>query len=392
MPISCSARAWNVASRRSRFDESSSRRSRQSASRCRVVTCSLPSVSTPKRVTLVRHGQSTWNEEGRIQGSSDLSVLTSKGEAQAERTRQMLTGESFDVGFRSPLKRASRTAEVIWGARDPALVDLWVLREIDLYSFQGLFKQEGKSKFGSNYAAWKADPANFEIDGHFPVRELWERGAECWKEVLSAEGEDILVVAHNAVIQAMTANALGLAPEYFRRLEQSNCGLTSFAFETGGGVQLLKLNQTPAPPVTGKVNDATKRAVFICASTGDGTDDESTATSVAAALRDVTVAHALHGGDPASAALATEVATASGGDAPLEISSQDIQSLLGEGTTTVFASAGTIASFAARALGTDAGFASKLRLTRGGITVVEFQNGAEASVACVNYTAHLSGS
>ena len=158
----------------------------------------------------MRHGQSTWNEEGRIQGSSDFSVLTSKGEAQAETTRQMLEGESFDVGFRSPLKRASRTAEVIWGAREPPLVDSWVLREIDLYSLQGSLKQEGKVKFGANYAAWKADPANFEIDGHFPVRELWERGAECWEEVLRAEGEDILVVAHNAVIQAMTANALGL--------------------------------------------------------------------------------------------------------------------------------------------------------------------------------------
>jgi probable phosphoglycerate mutase len=43
-----------------------------------------------KRVTLVRHGQSTWNEEGRLQGSSDFSVLTPKGEAQAEITREML--------------------------------------------------------------------------------------------------------------------------------------------------------------------------------------------------------------------------------------------------------------------------------------------------------------
>lgn len=52
-----------------------------------------------KRVVLVRHGQSTWNEEGRIQGSSDYSVLTSKGESQAETSRQMLLSDSFDVCF-----------------------------------------------------------------------------------------------------------------------------------------------------------------------------------------------------------------------------------------------------------------------------------------------------
>lgn len=52
-----------------------------------------------KRVVLVRHGQSTWNEEGRIQGSSDFSILTSKGESQAETSRQMLLSDSFDVCF-----------------------------------------------------------------------------------------------------------------------------------------------------------------------------------------------------------------------------------------------------------------------------------------------------
>ena len=382
------ARVSYVASRRKRFDESSSRQSAPRARGCRGAVCALPSVSTPKRVTLVRHGQSTWNEEGRIQGSSDFSVLTSKGEAQAETTRQMLEGESFDVGFRSPLKRASRTAEVIWGAREPPLVDSWVLREIDLYSFQGLLKQEGKSKFGANYAAWKADPANFEIDGHFPVRELWERGAECWEEVLRAEGKDILVVAHNAVIQAMTANALGLPPEYFRRLEQSNCGLTAFAFAPGGAVELLKLNQTPAPPVRGK-DETAKRVVFVCASTEGQTSDDD-ATSVVDVLRVVTITRALHDGDAASAALATKVSTKSGGDAPSAISSDELENALGEGTSAVFASAGTIANFVARALGTEAGLASKLCLTRGGITVVEFAGEGPVCLACLNYSAHLS--
>jgi probable phosphoglycerate mutase len=339
-------------------------------------------------VTLVRHGQSTWNAEGRIQGSSDFSVLTSKGEAQAEKTRQMLEGETFDFGFRSPLKRASQTAEVIWGTRDPPLVDMWLLREIDLYSFQGLLKQAGKSKFGSNYVAWKADPANFEIDGHFPVRELWERGAKCWEEVLRADGEDILVVAHNAVIQAMIANALGLPPEYFRRLEQSNCGLTAFAFEPAGGVELLKLNQTPAPPIQGK-DDNTKRAVFICASTKQDDVNESAASAIAVVLRDVTIERALHDGDSASAALAMEVSAVSGSDAPSSISSNEIENALGEGTSVVFASADVIAGFFARALGTDDGFATKLRLTHGGITVMEFSNEGVARIACVNFSAHL---
>ena len=59
-------------------------------------------VDSEKRVTLVRHGQSTWNEEGRIQGSSDLSVLTAKGEAQAETTRRCCLGNTSTSGFEAP--------------------------------------------------------------------------------------------------------------------------------------------------------------------------------------------------------------------------------------------------------------------------------------------------
>lgn len=59
----------------------------------------LPAIKVAKRVVLVRHGQSSWNAEGRIQGSSDFAVLTEKGEAQAETSRQMLIDDSFDVCF-----------------------------------------------------------------------------------------------------------------------------------------------------------------------------------------------------------------------------------------------------------------------------------------------------
>lgn len=63
----------------------------------------LPSVNASKRVVLVRHGQSTWNAEGRIQGSSDDSVLTEFGEAQAHTTREMVTRKALLVWNHSGL-------------------------------------------------------------------------------------------------------------------------------------------------------------------------------------------------------------------------------------------------------------------------------------------------
>lgn len=233
----------------------------------------LPSIPAAKRVVLVRHGQSTWNAEGRIQGSSDFAILTAKGESQAETSRQMLLADSFDVCFYSPLARAKRTAEIIWGDRTNPMIPIYDLREIDLYGFQGLMKNEGKERYGDAYKTWQVDAANFLIDGHYPVRELWARAQKCWEEILSQKGQSILVVAHNAVNQALVATATGLGPEYFRLLLQSNCGVSVLDFtprSSGDGapyVCLDRLNQTPSPPVAREQaggRKAAHRIILVC--------------------------------------------------------------------------------------------------------------------------------
>ncbi|XP_022958176.1 probable 2-carboxy-D-arabinitol-1-phosphatase [Cucurbita moschata] len=232
----------------------------------------LPPIKTSKRVVLVRHGQSTWNAEGRIQGSSNFSVLTKKGDAQAETSRQMLFDDAFDVCFSSPLVRSKRTAEIIWGDREEAILTDSELREIDLYSFQGLLKHEGKERFGAAYRQWQVDAANFNIDGHYPVRELWARARNCWDRILAHESRSILVVAHNAVNQALVATALGLGAEYFRVLLQSNCGVSVLDFtpQVEGGSPIIclnRLNQTPNSPVASGSSGgrkAAKRIVLVC--------------------------------------------------------------------------------------------------------------------------------
>lgn len=242
----------------------------------------FPSIRAAKRVVLVRHGQSTWNEEGRIQGSSDFSVLTAKGESQAETSRLMLIDDAFDICFSSPLTRSKRTAEIIWSARKEEIITDADLREIDLYSFQGLLKHEGKAKFGSAFRQWQIDAPNFNIDGHYPVRELWARARNCWTKILNHESKSVLVVAHNAVNQALVATAIGLGTEYFRILLQSNCGASVLDFTPrieGGSpnICLNRLNQTPNSPVAGSSagRKASKRIVLVCHGFSQGNSEAS---------------------------------------------------------------------------------------------------------------------
>lgn len=98
-----------------------------------------------KKVTLVRHGLSTWNEESRVQGSSNLSVLTETGVKQAERCREALTNIYFDKCFSSPISRAKSTAEVMWQGKEQELVFLDSLKEAHLFFLEGM--KNGLSPF-----------------------------------------------------------------------------------------------------------------------------------------------------------------------------------------------------------------------------------------------------
>lgn len=236
----------------------------------------LPTLSTPRRVVLVRHGQSTWNAEGRIQGCSDFAKLTKKGKEQAQTSAEMLREDRFDALFCSPLQRASETADIIWRDREQPKHVLPSLREVDLYSFQGLLKEDGKAKFGDEFVKWQKDAVNFSIDDHYPVRELWYRASLAWQDVLdeSRDYRSCLVVAHNAVNQALLATALGLDPIYFRRMLQSNAAISVLDFvgnnnvdgNIGGTkVTLDRLNQSPDPPFAGSGagRKARARLVFV---------------------------------------------------------------------------------------------------------------------------------
>lgn len=64
------------------------------------------------RLALVRHGQTDWNLERRIQGSSDIP-LNEAGRAQARSTSRLLAGRHWDAMFASPLSRAWETAQII---------------------------------------------------------------------------------------------------------------------------------------------------------------------------------------------------------------------------------------------------------------------------------------
>ncbi|KAF5474406.1 hypothetical protein F2P56_006307 [Juglans regia] len=202
------------------------------------------SISSSKKVTLVRHGLSSWNEESRVQGSSNLSILTETGVRQAERCRKALANMHFDQCFSSPISRAKSTAEVLWQGREEPLIFLDSLKEAHLFFLEGMKNVDAKERYPKEYTTWREDPANFYVNGVYPVRKLWGTAREAWREILLSPGESFLVVTHKSILRSLICTALGLPPERFRAIDVYNGGISVFNFNKRGEAMLQSLNMT----------------------------------------------------------------------------------------------------------------------------------------------------
>jgi probable phosphoglycerate mutase len=217
------------------------------------------------RVILVRHGQSTYNLESRIQGRLDASVLTEKGTADARQVGDALKGIKFDAAYCSPLKRAKGTAEIVLSSFDspPTLQPTEQLMEVHLPLWEGMLRQEVTDKFSSDYRCWKDTPHEFYMevsksDGqskHYPVLALFDQARQFWHELLASHAEQtILIVAHNGINRSLIATALAISPAYYHSIQQSNCGISILNFSSSqfsategikpGFVQLESMNLT----------------------------------------------------------------------------------------------------------------------------------------------------
>ncbi|MDZ7963002.1 MAG: histidine phosphatase family protein [Aulosira sp. DedQUE10] len=213
------------------------------------------------RVIIVRHGQSTYNTEKRIQGRTDVSRLTEKGQNDASKVGKALSNILFNAIYSSPLQRAKRTAEIIQSElaihTETSAVNQTSdqLLEIDLPLWAEMLTADVKQKFAPDYRIWKETPDKLRMlvndaEGsreHFPVLAVYEQARQFWQEILPHhQGETILIVGHNGINRALISTALGIPPSRYHSVQQSNCGITVLNFAGGldQPVQLESLNQT----------------------------------------------------------------------------------------------------------------------------------------------------
>lgn len=188
------------------------------------------------KIYLIRHGETDWNKEHRIQGQIDIP-LNEYGVRLAETTAEALNDVPFEAAFCSPLARARKTAEIIVGTRDIPLTPDPRLKEI------GFGDREGESI--KKIAEDPSDPIyNFlrkpdlyePTGGGESLQALYARSRAFLDEVITPLEQRyafVLIVAHSALIRSIVNPLAGYGRKDFWEIPMKNCNVSIVSLENG---------------------------------------------------------------------------------------------------------------------------------------------------------------
>ncbi len=176
---------------------------------------------------LVRHGETEWNAEGRIQGHTDIG-LSEIGTEQARSLEARLAGLNIDAAYSSDLKRTSETAKLALGERDVILNETPMLREYNKGAFEGMTLAEIKAQFPEEYPRYLEKDLDYAPEGGETARDVSARMAGIIGRIKSDHlNETVLVVSHGGVLRAAMVSLLGMPLEGNWSFVFGNCGLTT---------------------------------------------------------------------------------------------------------------------------------------------------------------------
>ena len=211
------------------------------------------------RLVLVRHGQSSFNERGLIQGRTDDSFLTDKGYEQASKAGMALSKINFDKIYSSPLIRAAETANTIQKSLDKKQTIVYDknLLEVDLGSWSGLSIDEIKNKYQEIYPIWKNDPENLILKrsddkkNYKPIQELFDQANNFINDILKIyldqDDINILIIGHNAILRCLILSLIGKPNKGFRKIRLENASFSILNLSKHNNsykTQIECLNQT----------------------------------------------------------------------------------------------------------------------------------------------------
>lgn len=183
------------------------------------------------RLILIRHGETLWNTERRMQGQLD-SPLTTRGLWQAQQLGARMQSLPFAALYSSDLPRAARTAQHIAEVTGHAIVTDERLRERHFGVFEGLTQQEMESHEPEAYLRFMSRDPQYAVPGGESPAGFFARCCAALEELAARHlGETIAIVTHGLVLDSAYRAATGLALDAHRPVPLVNASLNWFTFD-----------------------------------------------------------------------------------------------------------------------------------------------------------------
>jgi 2,3-bisphosphoglycerate-dependent phosphoglycerate mutase len=178
-------------------------------------TLSFAPAPCPAALWLVRHGESTWNVQGLVQGHNDDAELTARGAEQAATLAERFAGAGVGAVYASDLRRALQTANVVAKVAGVPVITDARLRERNLGVLEGTAHATVTPSVTGIDAGQVLDP-DARPQGGESVRDLYLRAAAFCDDLagwLEDRAGEVVVVAHGGTLRVLRAYLSGVPVE-----------------------------------------------------------------------------------------------------------------------------------------------------------------------------------
>jgi 2,3-bisphosphoglycerate-dependent phosphoglycerate mutase len=177
------------------------------------------------RLVAIRHGETDWNVDTRIQGQLDIG-LNANGRWQAQRLGQALADERIDAVYSSDLGRALDTARAVAQQAGLTVQTNTALRERAFGVFEGLTFAEIEQRFPDEALRWRQRDAGFGPQGGESLAAFYARAVEAVADLAARHrGQHIAVVTHGGVLDALYRAATRIALDAPRTWQVGNASI-----------------------------------------------------------------------------------------------------------------------------------------------------------------------
>lgn len=180
-----------------------------------------------KTLYLLRHGETEWNDQWRLQGQKDIH-LSPKGVLQAEKAAESMKNLDIDIIYCSDLSRAAKTAEIAAGRLEGNVQvhRTEKLREISFGNWEGKKYEEISGEEKEYYNCWLQDPVSYPVPGGESLVDVKTRVMEFIDSVLKMKGKNVLLVSHGGPIKILISQVLNMNFSDLSRLAVSPASLS----------------------------------------------------------------------------------------------------------------------------------------------------------------------